>query len=154
MMHSLKRILITFLLSPSGIGAASIGGLPGTPRSREEEETIWVDWGGSHLTVPELQQSQEAFKQGAYDRAYESLRRVLESVKVETPAFNAQLLNNLAVSAYKFSQQVDDASRRQMLQNEAKDCITRAAGIQTFSLELSDAVRQNLTITSGRRQHR
>jgi len=150
-MHSLKQLLIELAASFVGVGTASIGGLPGTPRGREEEETIWIPWGGFHLTIPELWQSQEAFKQGAYDRAYESLRGIPESVRVETPAFKAQLLNNRAVSAYRFSQQVGDVNKRQMLQNEAQDHITRAAGIETFSSELSEAVKRNLTIIGRER---
>ena len=153
-MGALKKLLIDVLASLSGIGTASIGGLPGITRGQEEEETVWVPWGGSHLAIPELRQSQEAFKQGAYDRAYKSLRRIPESVRVETPTFKAQLLNNCAVSAYRFSQQVDDVNRRQALQNEAQDYITRAAAIPTFSSELSDAVKRNLTIIGRKRQHR
>ena len=146
-MRFLKKLLVELLTSLGGIGTSSIGGLPGTPRSREEEKkTIWVDWGGSHLTIPELKRSQEAFKQGAYDQAYEHLGIAQESIKIETPTFKAQLLNNRAVSAYELSWQVDDVNRRQVLQNEAQDYITRAATkIETFPQELSDAIMHNLT---------
>jgi len=153
-MRSFKQLLVEVLASLGGIGSASIGGLPGIPRSREEEQTIWVDWGGSHLNFPEIQQSQQAFKQGAYDRAYEFLRRAQKSIKVETSTFRAQLFNNLAVSAYNLSERVDDMTTRQRLLNKAQDDITRAASITTSSLELSDAVRHNLAIIGRKRQHR
>jgi hypothetical protein len=137
-MGSLKRILIELVASFGGIGTASTGGLPGTPTDREEKETIWLDWGGSHLDIPEIKQSQQAFEQGDSARAYKHLCKALESPEPKPSLFEAQLFNNLAVSAYNSG-----------LIAEAQGYITRAAEVETGSQELSDAIVDNKAIIMG-----
>jgi len=151
-MRSLKQVLVGLLVSLSGVGTASIGGLPGVPKPKTqvEEKVCWVNWGGSHLSVPEVHESQQAFEQGADDQAHRSLCKVRGSMKqgriVETTTFEIQLHNNLAVSALNCSQHVDDARKQQRLRNLARGYISRAAQRRTSSLELSDAVKQNLDL--------
>jgi hypothetical protein len=152
MMCSFERILVSLLSALGGIGVASIGGLPGAPKGRtEEEKPIWVPWGGRHLKIPEIELSEQAFERGAYGEAYESLCGVLSvsqgQIEAEAP-FEAQLYNNLAVSAHELSQRVDEASTRQLLGIEARDYIDYAAQIPTSSRELSHAIRRNLDLIS------
>jgi Flp pilus assembly protein TadD len=139
-MHSLKRVLVEFVVLFSGVGIASIGGLPGVPRSRSraERETIWVDWGGSQLSIPEIKQSQLAFEKAAFDEAYKALGKVQDIGEPKTPSFDAQVLNNLAVSAYS-SGRVE----------QARDYMILAAQIETVPQELSDAIAHNLDLIMG-----
>jgi hypothetical protein len=151
MMCSFEWILVSLLSALGGIGVASIGGLPGAPKGRTEEGgLIWVPWGGRHLKIPEIEPSQRAFDQGAYDHAYRSLRKVRRSIKQgcisETPIFEIQLYNNLAVSAHRLSQLADDARKQQRLRNLARYYITCAAQIPTSSRELSRAIRRNIDL--------
>jgi hypothetical protein len=151
MIGALKRMLFGLLSPLSGIGAASLGGLPGVPKGRtEEEQPIWVHWGGRHLKIPEIWASEQAFERGAYGEAYDSLRRVRVYVRqgqIKAKAlFRAQLLNNLAVSAHKVSQRVDEASTRQFFRIRARYYISHAAQIPTSSWELSHAIRRNMDL--------
>jgi hypothetical protein len=148
MIGALKRILIGLLSPLGGIGAASIGGLPGAPKGQtEEEKPIWVPWGGRHLRIPGIEPSERAFERGAYGEAYRSLRRVRACVRqgqIEARApFRAQLYNNLAVSAHKRSQAVDDTVMQQRLRSAARYYINHAAQIPTSSWELAHAIRRN-----------
>ena len=156
-MSSLNQLVVGILASLSGICLASIGGLPGVPKGRtKEEKASWIDWGGSHLNIPEILQSQQAFEAGMPKQAFKSLSKARREIKqgrikvVETPAFSAQLNNNLAVSAHNLSQRTNVLSKPR-LQSVAQRCIIHAAQVPTPSLEIKDTIAHNLKVIVRKR---
>jgi len=139
-MGFIRRILVGLLSSLGGIGLASMGGLPGVSgrQMEKDEEPIWADWGGSVLDIPEIRLSQQAFEGRALDQAYEFLIQAQQGIETQSPTFEAQLLNNLAVSACGLG-----------LHNEASEYIRSAAQIETNSWEIFNIVRCNLDLFGG-----
>mgnify|MGYP006987950847 FL=1 len=151
-MASLKRMLMGLLTSIGGMGTASIGGLPGPTKRREDFKAKWIDWGGSHRGIPKVMQSQQAHNDGAHRQAFGHLQKVRKDVErgrsPATPAFQAQLNNNLAVCAHECGEQAVSSLRRQRWQGIAKQCITRASEISTSSFEISETVSHNHQVIS------
>lgn len=127
--YSIKRLLISALASLVGCCGASIGGLPGPGKGREEG-VKWLSWGvPDQLAFPKTREIEELYVK----KDYESCITLMEGVK-DHMANSSQFWSNLGVAHFRQGEIV-----------KAQECVAKAEELLTISPfpELWDTVSQN-----------